>query len=143
MARTCNLKVQHDIGNCLKVALNDHEKIDILENIWVPDQSFTFPINPKTKLKFQLRWLDKYKWLAYSKTKSGAFCKYCVLFSQNVGVNQTLGALCIEQFTSWKRALEKFDKHQNTEYHKKSVVTATNLKLVTLNKIKSIELQLN
>jgi len=56
--------------------------------------TFEFPLNQKNKkrgLKFQYKWLLQFNWLAYSKIKNGAYCKFCVVFSKCSGIgNQPL-----------------------------------------------------
>ena len=79
------------------------KKLQMLKNIWIPDQSFNFPITTTShrSLRFQYRWLIRFKWLAYSQIENGAFCKYCVLFGSKAGAgveNQTLGALYAVKF---------------------------------------------
>lgn len=51
---------------------------------------------------------------------NGAFCKFCVAFSQKEGGigKQTLGILCTKEFSNWKHAIEKFNSHEETSYHK-------------------------
>jgi len=69
-----------------------------------------FPIlepNKERKLKFQHHWLTTYSWLLYSEIKSGAFCRFCVIFAKCGGVgNQKLGILSSEPFNNWKKAKE-------------------------------------
>lgn len=46
-------------------------------------------------------------WLAYSKIKNGAYCKFCVVFSKSGGIgNQPLNKLVFEAFDAWKKALQ-------------------------------------
>lgn len=72
--------------------------------------TFEFPLNQKNKkrgLKFQYKWLLQFNWLAYSKIKNGAYCKFCVVFSKCGGIgNQPLNKLVLEAFDAWKKALE-------------------------------------
>lgn len=113
--------------------------------IWKPDSTFKFPQSGNRNLKFQLSWLTRWSWLSYSKMLDGVFCKYCVLFNQNEGGRgkQKLGKLILEHFSNWKKAIEEFNKHENTNYHKMSVLNADNL-LSVYNKNKdSIDVQIN
>ena len=54
----------------------------MLKNVWTPDPAFDFPFSVmgKRTLRFQYRWLNRFKWLAYSKVEDGAFCRFCALF---------------------------------------------------------------
>ena len=94
--------VENDIGlftGASAVSLTTERRVSLLHDVWTPDQSFNFPAG-KRNLKFQLRWLGRWHWLCYSKEQSGAFCKFCVLFSPcggGVGC-QPLGRLVTTPF---------------------------------------------
>lgn len=113
--------------------------------IWKPDGTFKFPQSGQRNLKFQLNWLTNWSWLSYSKMLDGVFCKYCVLFNQNEGGRgkQKLGKLVLEHFSNWKKAIEEFNKHENTNYHKMSVLNADNLLSVYDKNKDSIDVQIN
>lgn len=110
---------------------------------------FKFPITKFGKncinLKFQLSWLHKWKWLAYSNIDNGAYCKYCVLYAKNeVGSgNQSLGQLCFKPFQAWKKAHEKFNKHESSNYHKQSLLEYQLHYSIASNKTLPINLQLD
>ena len=75
-----------DIGKYLETAINDELKYKILTEHWNPPMGFIFPniarAGSQTRyLRFQSTWLVKNKWLVYSRTKQGGFCKYCPLFA--------------------------------------------------------------
>lgn len=96
----------------------DSEKIyQILINTWNPDPFYQFPSTGKRNLKFQYKWLDKWKWLAYSKYHNGVFCKYCILFGPDEVCAQKLGKFVFTKFDSWHCAIEKFNEHQQHKYH--------------------------
>lgn len=99
----------------------------------------------KKQLKFQYSWLENLNWLAYSKIKDGAYCKYCVLLSQSKGGNgkQPLGQLCTEAFKKWKQTVEKFTNHKNNIYHKNSVVDFQSISAIITGKYDSVYHQLN
>lgn len=56
-----------------------------------------------------MKWLEEFKWLAYSEEKLGSFCKYCVIFSRSEtqtvgkGDDQVAGALVTKAFTNFKK----------------------------------------
>lgn len=114
--------------------------------IWEPDHTFKFSISGDRKLKFQLSWLKKKcSWLTYSKLHDGAFCKFCVLFKRNEGGrgNQKLGKCVLEKFSNWKKAIEEFNKHETTKYHKNTILDADNLLSIYNKSKESIDIQLN
>ena len=61
--------------------LSNGEKERLMENLFVPKSNCVFPI---TKKKFCYNCLVYDSWLAYSKIYDGAYCRYCVLFCNNV-----------------------------------------------------------
>lgn len=123
--------MQNDIGFFTGAGsnrLSTESRLSMLQKVWVPDRSFQFPVG-KRNLKFQRQWLDRWQWLCYSKERSGAFCKFCVLFSPcggGVGC-QPLGRLVTNPLDSWKDAVEEFNRHANTSYLKTCVLKADNL----------------
>lgn len=108
-----------------KSSLSDHEKLTVLNNCWEPDSNFKFPISISNKGQVHTRrffhpWLEKNKWLAYSKTEDAAYCKVCVLFSpREVGMrsSQPAGNFVTKGFNNWKKATEKFKQHVSSQYH--------------------------
>lgn len=81
-------------------------------------QSFQFPYSGigKNRRCFQLSWLNKYKWLEYSKNRNAAFCNTCRQFNPK-DPNPTFTTV---GFTNWKMAMETgrgFEKHMKSELH--------------------------
>ncbi|KAL4123082.1 hypothetical protein QTP88_015314 [Uroleucon formosanum] len=127
--------------------LSNKEKIEYFHKTWTPESTFVFPTSEfnKKKLKFQLNWLEKWKWLAYSQINDGAYCKYCVVFfitEGGIGC-QTLGNFCLKPFRMWYKAIEKFNHHEKCNYHLQSVEQYQNIVAVETGKQDSIDLQLN
>ena len=78
-------------------------------------------------MKFQLHWLKRWKWLAYSQSLDGAFCKCCVLFAADVGAGrgiQRLGHLVVTSFNKRKDAVKTFNAHESTDYAFMSVASS-------------------
>ena len=142
------LQPSNDISLCIGKTYTQAERLRMLKNIWIPDQSFNFPITATNhrNLRFQHRWFIRFKWLAYSYLENGAFCKYCVLFGSKAGSgvgNQPLGTLCAVKFQKWKNALERFADYESTKYHRDNVVAAETVMSILSGKQDSIEIQLN
>lgn len=82
----------------------------MLTELWIPSVNHKFPLVDKSierYLRFQYNWLVEFNWLAYSDLKSGAFCKFCVLFAKSGGVGcQPLGHLVNSPFKNWIKAKE-------------------------------------
>ena len=91
----------HIKKTCL--TLNDSDKFDILNNIWVPEENFEFPcqqIDGQNR-RFSFSWLKKYKWLVYSQSEDSVYCKVCMIFAPNeVGMSssQCTGQLVTDGF---------------------------------------------
>lgn len=136
----------YDIGVFAGKDVPNEKKLDVLNNVWVPDPEFVFPTKGKRNLRFQHKWLYRWKWLAYSEFHGGAFCKFCSLFSPTDGVGsgkQALGQLCKVKFENWKDAIERFSEHEKCLYHKQSIEIALSLGDISCGKKTSISAQLN
>lgn len=126
--------------------ITERDRLEILQNPWTPDISYSFPRSGKRNLKFQHNWFNRWKWLLYSKFSDGAYCKYCALFCCGSGVGrgyQALGVLVQKPFRRWKDAVEQFNLHESTEYHKQCVLKAENLRSVAKGKQKRVDLLQN
>ena len=100
----------------------------------------------KRTLRFQYRWLNRFKCLAYSKVADGTFCRYCALFGNKEGAgvgNQPIGALCVIKFNKCKDALERFADHEGSKYHCDSVLKAECALSIESGKQDSVAVQLN
>lgn len=139
-----------DISSFVNRVLSSREKFETLNSIWVPNENFKFPVKPVGKkeknLSFQKRWLQRWKWLAYSDKQNGAFCKYCVLFApQEVGMHKATptGRLVNQPFDNWKHACETFNRHEKLQYHLNSVDTYTKLKSIEQGNELPVSLQID
>ena len=122
--------------------LDKNSRVRLLRYTWVPDQNYPFPVE-KRNLKFQYSWLQRWSWLAYSASKKGAFCKYCVLFAPENAGGQRLGKLVKEPYTNWNKAIENFRAHERNDYHKRCVSSAVRLLKIADAKETPIEYQVD
>ncbi|KAG5897767.1 hypothetical protein JTB14_019986 [Gonioctena quinquepunctata] len=145
---TCSVADQFDISFFRNKHLNDGDKIQILQKLSAPQRKIEFPstfFGNKYK-KFQYAWLENYKWLIYSKSENGAYCKFCFVFDQKeVGHTsaQITGHLVTDPYRNWKKALENFQKHQTTQYHRTASIKADNFLSVMAGKSQSIDNQVD
>ncbi|XP_060846349.1 uncharacterized protein LOC132926015 [Rhopalosiphum padi] len=97
------------------------------------------------KRSFQIEWLNKHNWLAYSRNREGAFCKVCVLFGPKFGGigGQRLGVLKEIPMIKYKDALHDFKIHMEREYHKTAIVRSLEFIKCFKGKQKTIEIQLD
>lgn len=141
----------NDIGMFVNnTVIPDDIRERVYSNVWVPTPSYKFEISVAKNGKrrtFQFHWLQRYEWLAFSHVRKGAFCKTCVLFCRKSGAgkgsHQTCKNLVTVPFTKWKDALETFENHARTEYHKTATVDAECFLRVARGKSSSVHVQLN
>ena len=142
-----NCPTAFDIGlhyNNIK-DLSDLEKFDLLNNVWKPSEKFKFPCNANSR-KFQLKWLQQFPWLAYSKQLDGAFCVSCVLFANTESsVNAArMQQLYASPFRTWSKALKKFRDHASkSQMHLSASLRITCFRQQMEHKAAPIDLQLN
>lgn len=105
---------------------------------------FTFAVNLYLRnLRFQLSWLHNFNWLSYSKEVDAAFCKHCVLYAPETAGAQLLKNLVKIPFRNWKKSLDTFNQHQNSDYHKKSVIDSESALLIAEKKQDDVSLQID
>ncbi|XP_029345792.1 uncharacterized protein LOC103308300 [Acyrthosiphon pisum] len=129
--------------------MDDVLKERLLRKTWTPN-SFSDLYIQITKHKqrhFQKSWLDEFKWLAYSKSLNGAFCKNCVLFgpvsSVGKGSNLKVGQLVLKPFQNWKSAKHVFSTHSNLQYHKLAMIKSSNFLLTFDGKKDAVDFQVH
>lgn len=71
--------------------LINEERIKFFNNIWKPQPYYKFPKISYLNLirSFQMKWLEKYKWLAYFDENLGLFCKYCTIILNLLNLEHT------------------------------------------------------
>lgn len=97
-------------------------RLKLLKDPWIPPKNYPFPLSVKGKRthKFNICWLDQFRWLAYSKTMEGAYCTHCVMFANRHPSSGSLGSLVVNPQKRYKDALSDFRAHENCEYHKEA-----------------------
>ena len=122
--------------------LTDNENYEILEKLWKPREDFEFSVTVQGKKnrKFVHKWLNGYRWLAYSKILNGAFCICCVLSGKRIGPNShKLDRLLKSLFRCWVSAKVRFDNHERkSTIHQTLVSTMLKFKKVMQDQIKPL-----
>lgn len=119
---------KNDIGHFVgKSNVSNEDKEMLLRRPWepLPSHKTHVQVIGSKKRTFQIKWLQRFPWLAYSEKLNGTFCKFCVLFSQNEvgqGSHESPENLVKKPFNKWKDAIEIFEKHSRTKYHERSRV---------------------
>lgn len=130
--------------------LCDEQLLKLLTNTWTPDKTYIFPFqssqnqNKKHNRKFQLNWLEQFKWLSYSAKDMGGYCKVCVLFGREEGGrgNQALKKLVTVPLSSYKDALSDFQTHEKNKYHVKNFLKSENF-VKNVEKKTNVHLQID
>ena len=74
------------------------------------------------KRSFQHHWFEKYPWLDYGVEEDSVTCFFCKRLNLNL-----LSERCRDEtflktgYKNWKKATEKFDKHQQSKYRKSAL----------------------
>lgn len=126
--------------------LSDNEKFQLLTNHWKGGKEYKYPTSEHTKRRRvehrrpQLSNFETYKWLVFSQSKNGLFCKNCAIFQSSSGVghnqNESGKRLVTEPLQSYSKLTGKDGHlltHSHTNYHKRSTELAENF-LKTLQK---------
>ena len=104
--------IYNDLGTIIKpgmscdeisnhiLALSQGQKYKLLIDHFIPSKKYKFPkkFDHGCNRSFQLKWLDKYSWLVYSKELDGGFCKFCALFAKD---RNRCGVLVNKPFQNW------------------------------------------
>lgn len=137
-----------DISEYVKKPPSNHTSIlECYDGLWAPNKNYPFPLlnaRGNKKLKYQISWLDRFSWLAYSDVQKGAYCKVCVFFGKKVGGvgNQKLLKLVTEPHNNCKDAIENYRDHEKKEYHKDALLRLENRRRVETGDVLPVNLQL-
>lgn len=140
------IQQKNDIGFYTEKKCTDEEKYYLLKNRWLPKESHVFPASEHRNLKFQRKWLLNFPWLTYSEKFNGAFCQYCAFFATNQvgkGGHESTRNFVNRPFNRWQHAIEQFQSHQNSEYHKYAIVAAQNFIDTHEDKSRNVVFQLD
>jgi len=89
----------------------------------IPKQSIVSKTG-KRVLGFQARWFSEFPWLHYCKEVQGVLCFYCAKAEASKLSNlakKRETAFTADGFANWKKAIDKFKEHQNSQSHRFSV----------------------
>ncbi|XP_050541762.1 zinc finger MYM-type protein 1-like isoform X2 [Daktulosphaira vitifoliae] len=124
----------NDIGQYIGKAIDDFTKHELLENSWLPPKDYIFPYSEHIKGGKQTRryvghqHLNSFKWLVFSPSQKGLFCKYCPIFNiQNKGgfqKNVNLLKFVTQPLTKFAKIMGETGDlihHEKTLYHKEAV----------------------
>ena len=66
--------------------ISDIEKKDLIKNVFVPDDNFSFP---ETNRSFKSEWFTWFPWLCYSPSEDAVYCLACVLLGHKLSEKAT------------------------------------------------------
>jgi hypothetical protein len=139
-----------DIGHYINRVreLDDSTKFDIIKASWQPPSTYKFAFsihnkrNQEEKRYVNHNHLKNNEWLVYSDIYKGLFCKYCVVFAEFYGPQKIkIEKFVLKPLTRFARLTGKegdLKIHENTNYHRNSVVTAEGFCKVFQDPSKSI-----
>ena len=146
----------YDIGLYTDTHCSDADKVYIVEHSWMPPHNFTWPTSTHIeKGKEKIRRLtshciEKHPWLAYSASKAGVFCRFCLLFGKtSVGaVGLSAGALVTKPLTKYKNMTDGkntgfLDVHGSRNYHQNAIEAAAKFVDAMKDRQKDISMQLD
>ena len=130
----------YDIGDIASgkiplAALTREHRVHYIKNHFVPGKQFqlsTYTLqrgDDRKVLSFQRAWLEQYKWLVYSSSQKGGYCKFCVLFPLKSSKTQS-AVLVNAPMCKYNKATGKcghLSVHENTDYHKDAVLQSLKL----------------
>lgn len=91
--------------------------------------------------------MKSFSWLVYSDALEGALCEVFVLFENKSGVgkgsHQSISCLVKRPFKNWKDAIEVFENHSRTCYHRGAMISADYFLQIRNGKNKDICAKLN
>ncbi len=126
--------------------VSNNEKLQLLNNRWVPPPTFAFPISGGHK--YNQVWEHDHSWLQYSVSTDAAFCSYCILFGEQLsgkGVHSTV--FHTTGFRDWKNAKGikrgALHSHEATEVHKAATMKALAFKDIAAGTAKDIHSHLS
>ncbi|CAH1119048.1 unnamed protein product [Phaedon cochleariae] len=129
-----------DFGTYLGKIIDDVTKQKLLEKPWSPDLSYKFPSSGPRNLKFQIKWLDEWRWLVHSPSLDSVFCKYCSLFSTVVGQQATKGGKLVKTpFKNWMPE----NNSEIMKNNKNCIERAANSLNIMMRKSENVILQIN
>jgi hypothetical protein len=130
------------------VARTKEQCLQAYEHHFCPTKLFNFPktLEFGKHRSFQLSWLERFKWLVYSPSQDGAYCKACVLFGQQSCEKnaQKLDKLVKSPIKFWTTACQKFRDHETkSQVHRTSLLRANEFIKVMKNQTMSVDQQLS
>jgi len=111
------------------------------ETIDAPHQPFDRTVIEKTRQQRQVgnktetrtlntKWYKDFPWIHLCVSRAKVFCCYCMKCYRRGALHFTKkyeNAFILDGFSNWKKARERFERHEKSESHKESV-----LKLVSM-----------
>ena len=96
-----------------------------------------FPLRTfgKQKRAFCSSWYQKYPWLHYREANDDVFCFHCHVAERRhlpISLNKD-EAVIKSGFSNWKKAIEKFNKHERSMAHRQAVELVEKIPSTTRN----------
>ncbi|KAK8778414.1 hypothetical protein V5799_020243 [Amblyomma americanum] len=84
----------------------------------LPPKGYKFPSN-QTGRSCKYAWFQKFTWLSYDYERDVVFCTVCLIAFKERGGNVAGVEPCFIRagFNNWKKAIEKFQCHEKSQFH--------------------------
>ena len=116
---TCN---RYDVATYKSKApfISDIEKKELIKNVFVPDDNFSFP---ETNRSFKSEWFKWFPWLCHSPSEDAVYCLACVLFVHKFPEKASRVKNCYSQpFRHWLDGVSAFKVHAERKKKKRKKV---------------------
>jgi len=130
-----------DITKYISQSLSDEDRFCLLTDYYTPSSDFSFPgtVFHKKNRRFQKKWLESFKWLVYSPSVDGAFCRCCALFAKG----DNLGRFVTAPYKNWNNATTDMGVHQTLKYHTEAMKSADDFTSIMKEEKMDIKCQLD
>ncbi|CAC5419618.1 unnamed protein product [Mytilus coruscus] len=111
-----------DIANLISTSVPSAQMYSILNENWNPPSSFPFPKREMYGFQrcFKYALLHYFRWVVYSTSQDGIYCKFCVLFA----TDHNLGQFVKKPVQNWVKAKGECKSHEKTKYHQTALLRA-------------------
>ena len=97
--------------------ISDVEKKDLIKNVFVPDDNFSFP---EINWSFKIEWFKWFSWLCYSPSENAVYCLACVLFGHKFPEKASrIKNFYSQPFRHWPTAVSAYKVHDKEKKKKK------------------------
>ena len=108
------------------------------DNLEAPNQPLDRAVLESTKQQignkneyrcFNSKWYKEFPWIHLCNDSKKVFCYHCLLaYSKGLLTRRNETAFFVEGFQNWKKAVERFSRHEVADCHKEAVLKLKSLR---------------